>query len=183
VNVTNTIGAPGAPLTAFNLTNATLRLRATGLATNIVVAMLNAGEANTIDVTAVPALAGEMCFPLIAYSSFNGSIGNFTLGSLPAGYSGTLIANTVDKTIDLMVAPVVPTPHISEISFDGSSLVLSGEGGMPGGAYCVRASTNLALPREHWPVVLTHVFDAQGRFNLTNATDAMPGRFYLLQTP
>lgn len=184
VNLTNTIGAPGAPVTAFNLTNATLRLRVSGLTTNLVVTTMNAAAVNTFDIAALPTVTEETVFPLLAYSGFNGSVADhFTLGSLPAGYTGMLVENIASKRIDLVVTPAVP-PHIGAISVVGTNLLLSGDGGIAGWPYYVRASTNLALPWEQWPVVLTNVFDAQGGFSVTNAMNAaQPQHFYLLQLP
>jgi hypothetical protein len=184
VNLTNSIGTAQAPLTTFNLTNATVRLRVSGLTTNIVVTTLNAAATNTIEIVALPTVTSETVFPLLVYANFTGSVAShFTLGSLPTGHVGMLMENAAEKRIDLVVAPASP-PHIGAVHLIETNLVLSGAGGVPGWPFYVRASTNLALPLEQWTVLRTNVFDAQGGFVITNSrTPDAPQQFYRLQVP
>jgi len=76
----------------------------------------------------------------------------------------------------------VPTGTLLNIGLSGSSLVISGTGGIPGNAFYVLASTNLTLPLNVWQRVATNSFDSNGNFSFT--TPFVPGAiqaFYSLK--
>lgn len=79
---------------------------------------------------------------------------------------------------------VLPPPVIGQVNNTGTTLILSGAGGSPGGTYYVLSSTNLALPFNDWTVVTTNVFGTEGNFSFTNVLGSDdPGGFYLLKVP
>jgi len=79
---------------------------------------------------------------------------------------------------------LLPPPAIARAGLSGGGLAMSGGGGIPGGAYSVLASTNLALPLTQWQRVATNSFDSAGDFQFTNAVASnAPAQFFLLQAP
>jgi hypothetical protein len=186
--LTNNAGAPGAAIRTFACTNATLHLNLNGasIVTNIVAANLTANGVNTIVIDSAVNLGGTITFPLISYTSFNGSVAaNFAKGALPPGFSASLVNDSVLNRIDLVIAPsTTVTPGFGAFSLSGSNLIFSGSNGLAKGTYYVLASTNLALPLAQWTPVATNVFDSSGNFNFSNVLNPnLPGQFYLLQIP
>jgi hypothetical protein len=85
-------------------------------------------------------------------------------------------------SVDRFILSPVNPPDISAITLSGSSVALSGVGGVPGAYYCVLASTNLSLPPGQWMPIATNSFDSDGSFNFTNvACLDGPQHFYLLK--
>ncbi len=186
--LTNAAGAPGAAIDGFACTNATLHLNLNGASviTNIVAANLMAGGVNVVVIDSVVNLGGPITFPLISYSSFNGSMAaNFVKGALPAGFSGSLVDDSTRNRIDLVIAPsTLVTPRVGAFSVSGANAVFSGSNGLPNGTYHVLAATNLTLPLDQWTPVATNTFDSSGNFNFSQAMNPdAPGQFYLLQIP
>jgi len=87
--------------------------------TNLVVATLNTGGAtNTVNISSVPISAAiNDAFGLIRYASIVGSTNDFTLGTMPAGYTGHI--TNIDQTI-LLVITAVPLPK--SITWIGSPI-------------------------------------------------------------
>jgi hypothetical protein len=188
VILTNTMGAPGAPISALNLTNSALHLNlnAAPVTTNIVVGTLSAGGTTTITIDSVSNATATTTFPVIAYAAFNGSVAaNFLLAPMPAGYTASLVNNPAQGRIDLLVSIVSPpAPVFTSVSMSGAGLILGGSNGMASGSYYVLASSNLSLPLTQWTIIATDVFDANGNFSTTNPVDpAAAQQFYLLQMP
>ena len=72
-----------------------------------------------------------------------------------------------------------PAPAITSISPHGTSLVISGTGGLTGDSYTVFTTTNLALPFSQWTVVGTAGAPFNGpTFSVTNTVPAGPATFY-----
>jgi polygalacturonase len=63
------------------------------------------------------------------------------------------------------------------------SVVIAGNGGLPGSNYVVLASTNLTLPSSQWTRLATNPFDGSGNFTFTNSTTASPRTYFRLQLP
>jgi autotransporter-associated beta strand protein len=118
--LTNQLGAPGAPLMALNLSNATIHLNLIGSGgaplTNIVasnIAVMPDTTATIVfdsiaNVSSTPYVSGTLTFPLISYSGAD-PIAGLVLGALPPNYtSGSLIDNTADNRIDLQVTYTPP---------------------------------------------------------------------------
>ena len=102
--------------------------------------------------------------------------GNYTLNVVgtSAGLSHTSGVNLVVKR--------PPPPLIRGFVVSGTNLVINGGGSTPGRMYYVLASTNVALPVDLWPRIVTNNFDGGGNFQFTNALNPnAPQQFYLLQ--
>jgi parallel beta-helix repeat protein len=67
----------------------------------------------------------------------------------------------------LSFASFRPAPTIDKFTISGSNLILSGSGGIGGGAYYVLTSTNVGLPLDQWTAVATNSFDSGGNFNFS----------------
>jgi hypothetical protein len=77
-------------------------------------------------------------------------------------------------------------PGIAGLSVQGTNLVLDGTNGQSGNTYLVLTSTNLALPLSQWTPAATNVLSVSGNFSITvtnTVSEAIPQRFYILQTP
>ena len=186
LTITNRVAAPNAPLGTLGTTNSSIHVRLNGsaLTTNIVAANLNAAGVTAISVDSIANVAVTTSFPLITYSTFTGSIANFTVGSLPANFAGTLTNNAAAKRIDLIITHAPANPMISALSFSNTNLILSGTSGPAAWTYYLLASTNLSLPLSNWTAVQTGFFDGSGNFQLTNGADpSLSKRFYILQVP
>ncbi|HTQ30622.1 MAG TPA: hypothetical protein VMI53_05375, partial [Opitutaceae bacterium] len=183
------LGSASRPVTAFNLTNASLHLSLDAQAptTNIFTATLTAGGLTTLNLDALANASGTNRFSLIKYSNFNGAISNLAIGSIPSGLTASLSNNVASQTIDLLTMPLVKTsPAIvaSVYSAIDQTLTLSGTNGTPGAAYYVLGSTNLTLPLTNWTFIGSDNFDANGNFIFPiNLDPNSPRQFFLLQVP
>ena len=104
--VTNTAGTPAAPLTALNLTGGTLQLSLNGssIVSNIVATTVGTSGTTTITIGSVANVSGLTTFPLISYTGAN-PFSSLTLTPLTGGFSGTLVDNSANNRIDLLVSP------------------------------------------------------------------------------
>jgi hypothetical protein len=76
----------------------------------------------------------------------------------------------------------IQSPQISRAAMAGNHFFFNGTNGMPGAAYYVLTSTNLALPLASWSIISTNNFDGQGNFGFTNSAIAEPSRgFYAIK--
>ena len=184
--VTNQVGAPGAGIVTMATTNSAMHLSLHGsaIATNIVTTNLTASGITTISIDSVADVTTTTTFPLISYTSFNGSIANFAVGSLPANLAGSLVNNAAAKRIDLIVTHAPAAPVIGSINLLDTNLILSGTNGSPTWTYYLLTSTNISLPLSNWSAVQTGFFDGSGNFQITNGTDpTLQQQFYILQMP
>lgn len=106
------------------------------------------------------------------------------IGSMPAGYTGTINTNTPGQ-VRLMVQLVpASAPTIRSIKVSGDSVLVSGTGGASNGLYYVLAATNIGLPMGSWTRLSTNQFDAIGGFAFTAAFDRnTPQRFFRVSLP
>jgi Concanavalin A-like lectin/glucanases superfamily len=80
-------------------------------------------------------------------------------------------------------------PNFTGSGFTGSisagtgSIVLSGTGGVPGGAYVVVGSTNVATPVSNWVTIATGTFTAAGFSNSIPITTNLPEEFIKIVVP
>jgi hypothetical protein len=82
----------------------------------------------------------------------------------------------------LLLGGPLDRPRFTGITLTGSSAVLTGTGGLPGAAYYVLSSTNVARPLANWTRVLTNSFDWSGNYIVTNSLPfAGEPQFFLLQ--
>jgi len=81
-----------------------------------------------------------------------------------------------------VAASPVPQPEIAQLSFVGTSPVVSGSNGVANWPFVVLNTTNLAVPISAWKISSTNGFDSMGYFNVTNSPDPSAGQlFYLLR--
>jgi len=183
--LSNTMGTPMSGIRAVQLTNSTLGLRVDGnsAVTNVTAVNLAAGGVNQIQINSVANVTAPITFHLVSYATFDGSETNFALTALPAGYSGALINNSGNHTLDLVLAlSAAVIPRITACALPGMNFVLSGTNGLPQGNYYVLTSTNLALPLNQWLRLATNAFDDHGNFNFTfPAAAGAPQQFYLIE--
>jgi autotransporter-associated beta strand protein len=82
----------------------------------------------------------------------------------------------------LVVSAAPPTPHITGVRLNGTTLTITATNGADNGTYVLLESTNVALPLTGWIPVLTNSFDGSGDLNLStnivNPNNAQ--QFYIL---
>jgi autotransporter-associated beta strand protein len=184
--VTNTGGTPAAPLTTLNLNGGTLQLNVNGnsIVTNIVAITVNNSVATTIQIGSLANITGTVTFPLMSYTGTDPSTNNLSLATLPMGYTGSLVDDTANSSIDLsLTSSVKPTPHITDVSVSGITLTINATNGAVGGQYVLLGTTNVAKPLSQWTPMLTNNFDGSGNLNLsTNIINrAVRQQFYILK--
>jgi fibronectin-binding autotransporter adhesin len=125
-----------------------------------------------------PMLLGGDTFQL-----FSGALsGSFAATNLPALAPGlSWDASQLNVNGRLSVSGQVIPPQIGGLLVAGTTNVISGTGGMPGAAYNVLTSTNVALPLASWTVLGNGTFASDGSWIYTNrfATNAL--QFYTVQ--
>jgi LEA14-like dessication related protein len=102
--VSNSLAANAAGLFSLTMTNSTLGLTIVDTSAKALVQTLTTGgNANTIQLAAVPVFANyPVQIPLIQYATLNGAGFNFVLGSVPASAPGAFLSNNVNNSsIDL----------------------------------------------------------------------------------
>lgn len=73
--------------------------------------------------------------------------------------------------------------QLTNLAWQGTSVVLSGSYGGTNRDYKLITSTNLALPFTNWTTASTNTFPANGRFSLTNPVNPRASRqFFAVQT-
>ncbi|TAK98314.1 MAG: hypothetical protein EPO07_12185 [Verrucomicrobia bacterium] len=99
------VGTTAIPTDNLNLTNATLQLNPTAGVTNVVVTTLTTDGANTIDIGQMPSIISyPVTFRLIKYQGVIGGAGyNFTLTGLPGSFTGSLVNNSANSSVDLTI--------------------------------------------------------------------------------
>ncbi|HSU52790.1 MAG TPA: hypothetical protein VLT36_01880 [Candidatus Dormibacteraeota bacterium] len=166
-SVSGSIGTLASPINTIAVTNSTLTLAA-GAFPPVVTSNLITSGANLINVTALPPI-GSVPATNTLLQSVKPIVGafNFTLGSLPAGYSGTLQTNAAYTAVQLIInsAPFpVAGATITGFSVAGTNGILSGTNGLANSAYYVLSSTNVAAPLSTWAVIATNTFNSNGSF-------------------
>ena len=184
--VSNTIGSASTLLSAFALANSTLTLTPAVTTVAYVGTLTTGGTTNIINVPSLPSSNAPASFTLISYTNQAGTF-NIGLGSIPAGpYGSAYITNDTSASAVILVLvppPTPPTPpQIGSIKLSAGNVIITGSNGVASGNYYLLTSTNVALPLNQWPSVLTNQFDINGNFNLTNPmTPGVSRQFYLLQ--
>ena len=187
LSVANTIGAPGAPLTTLNLDGGILELEVDGFAsvTNIVATSVTTSGTTTLQINSLFGVQTGTAYPLISYTGVD-PYSSLTFAPLPAGYAGTLMDNTANDRIDLVltVAPPITSPLLTSISVSGNTLTFSATNGEDGAPYTLYGTTNLAPPVV-WKPVFTNSFSADGTVNVsTNViTTNTQSEFFKLEEP
>jgi autotransporter-associated beta strand protein len=111
---TNTVGTADVPLNSVSFTSASVHLRVNGdLATANVYGSAVSASGTTITIDSVAGVLTPRTIPLISYNPGNGDpFSGFSLAPLPAGYTGNLVDNTVNNTVDLSISPNVSIPTL-----------------------------------------------------------------------
>jgi autotransporter-associated beta strand protein len=124
-------------------------------------------------------LASGDAFALFSAGGYSGSFSTYNLPALGSGLSWDTSSLTTTGTLRVITGG--NPPHISNISYSGGNLIISGSGGTPSGNYVVLASTNVAAALNTWTRVSTNAFDGTGHFSVTNAvTPGVPRTFFRL---
>lgn len=128
--------------------------------------------------------AGDQ-FKLFNANTYNGAFSSIT--SANPNNDSTLAWDTSSLAVNgilKVVTGVLPTPHITGISLNGTTLTVTATNGADNESFVLLESTNVALPLSQWTPVLTNNYDGSGNLNLsTNVIN--PGNvqmFYLLQS-
>jgi hypothetical protein len=125
---------------------------------------------------AVTNLAGTLTtndsFKLFTASAYLGSFASVSPATPGNGLAWDLSALGTTGTLKITTGTSATPTQISNIVVQGSSIVMSGGGGSPGGTYYLRSSTNVILPVVSWDYLSTNTFDGSGNFIITNAIDS-----------
>jgi hypothetical protein len=112
--VTNTIGTATVPINTVGFTGASLHLSVDGTqATANIYGTAVSASGTTITIDSVVNVIVPKTISLISYNPINGDpFSGFSLAPLPAGYTGSLVDNTVNNTVDLSISPNVTVPTL-----------------------------------------------------------------------
>ncbi len=136
-------------------------------------------------ILAVNNLAGTVTngasFHLFSAANYQGTFASVTPATPGPGLAWDL-SGLSSGTLKVTAGAVAP-PHIGGITLAGSSVILSGSGGSPGGGYSILTSTNVALALSNWTRISSnYVFDGSGNFNVTNPASGSR-EFFRIQVP
>ncbi len=113
--VAGTIGTVATPIDNVNLSDngnndTVLKLNVNAGVPSLAATAVNIQSGSTrIDINSIVGVTGTTQIPLISYNNGNSPFAGLVLGSIPAGYSGaSLVDNTANQTIDLLVTPPAP---------------------------------------------------------------------------
>jgi hypothetical protein len=187
-SVYGSIGTVAAPINNIAITNSTLNLVVGGFPAIVTSNLTISGSANTINVSALP-LIGSVPSTNTLIQSVKPIVGafNFVLGSLPAGYAGTLQTNAAYTAVQLRIT-AAPFPStgatITGISLQsGNNVVITGTNGLANSVYYVLSATNVALPLTNWTAIATNTFNGSGGFTATIPfLSSDKQRFYVIQS-
>ncbi|HTR43621.1 MAG TPA: autotransporter-associated beta strand repeat-containing protein [Pseudomonadales bacterium] len=118
--VTNTIGAPGAPLTTLTLNGGLLQLSPVNGATNIVATTVTISARTVINIASVgTSVGGPLQIPLISYTGTDPGIGNLAVGTIPTGFSA---ASFSDNGAGLISLKITAPPLLTWVGAVGTTL-------------------------------------------------------------
>jgi autotransporter-associated beta strand protein len=141
---------------------------------------------NTVVHLQLPATITNGAYILATFNAA-GSSGAFAAtpiidnGSLAGGSATVTTANGI---VSLVTTGISVPPVFTGFLKSGTNLILAGTGGLPGGTYYVRMSTNLALaPLSLWKPVATNNYGPTGGFtNSVPINPSQPAEFFVLVT-
>jgi fibronectin-binding autotransporter adhesin len=152
------------------------QLRATSLLTY-------GGTLNVTNSNPTNAFGAGDSFQLFSAVNYAGGFTSIVPATPGTGLSWDTTLLTTSGTLKV-VSSVVNPPHIGGVTVTGSTLVLSGTGGSPGGGFSVYSSTDVSLPLNSWTSAGTGVFDGSGNCSFsTSINPATPARFFILRVP
>ena len=128
-------------------------------------------------------LAASDSFKLFTATAYQGAFSSISPATPGSGLAWDLTALT-NGVLKVMAGTGTP-PLITSVTVSGTNIFMSGTNntGTGGGTFYVRASTNVALPLIDWTPVATNVFDANGKFNVTNLVNEGPLMFFRIELP
>ena len=183
--LTNTAGAPAAPLSTVSLTGGSLGLVTVGGdLTNLVVNSLTTSGTTLINILDPFLPTGT--YTLIGYGggAIGGSgFGGFHLGTLPAGVTAHLVDTGSAVQLAVTTGTVLVPPTLIGGAMLGSGAFQLTFSGPAGETYQVLSTTNVALPRAAWTVLTNGTFGA-GVVTFVDVTATnQPRQFYLITAP
>ncbi len=141
-------------------------------------ALTNGGTLIVTNIGGTQFAAGDT-FQLFNAASYSGIFSSVQFPPLPFGLAWNTNALNSAGIISVVLTT---TPVIGAISISGSSLALSGTGGVGNANFILLGATNIAMPLTNWTSLLTNQFDTGGDFNSTNSLGTnSPQSFYRLQ--
>jgi autotransporter-associated beta strand protein len=186
--VTNNAGGTLAPTGVLTINNAlsldgsstTLMALSTAGGSAKVQGLSSVDMAGTLTVTLAGMPVGGEVFQLIQATAYNGGFWGYTLPTLPPGLSWNYGSLATDGT--LRIDGTVIRPTINNLSFSGSSLLISATNGAPWYYFDILSTTNVALPISSWTSEQTAYFDGSGNFDGSITVDpAVPQKFFTIQ--
>jgi predicted alpha-1,2-mannosidase len=146
-------------------------------------------DASSVTLIGTTILAGQS-INLAASGAASLCIGN--MGSLTRGLNGWMQdfriykyagdSNFVESVrASLIVKNSPPSPYITRVRVDATSLFISATNGLPGGSWTLLQSTNVALPLSQWQPVWTGSFDASGNLSTNIFSTTNTREFYILK--
>jgi hypothetical protein len=119
---------------------------------------------------------------LLFKTGSGGYVNNFT-GSptLPLLGPGLSWNSTLTSNGRIFVTGTLAPPAISSVSLSGTTLSVSGTGGIPNGQYVLLTSTNISEALSSWTKLATNSFTLSGAFSTSvlNATNIQ--QYFLLE--
>ncbi len=180
--ISNTAGTLAAPLSTVNLGGGWLHLNlnaGTGV-TNLIATNVTATASTTLVLDSITGATASKAYPLISYAGSDPAA-RLVLGALPAGYSGTLVDDTVNKLVSVKFNPLPPV--LNSVVAAAGSLVFSGTGSANTG-FSLRSTNDLAIPLASWPVIGTGTINGAGILNYTQSVNsAVSKAFFLFSSP
>ena len=134
------------------------------------------------------AAAFDLINPSIAETSnsftISGDLGvSFEVANFLYNTPGDTLADVGRFTFTGYTEPLT-TPLINRVTSPAGHLVVQATNGLPGSAFTLITTTNLALPLSEWSAVSTGAFDGGGvSSNSISANPAEPARFFRIQQP
>ena len=109
--VSNSVGAPGTPVTDLNLQGGTLQLNPTYGSTNIVGGTVTISAATTINIASVAtSVGGPIQISLISYTGTDPGISSLSIGTIPPGFSA---ASLTDDTLGHIYLNITAPPILT----------------------------------------------------------------------
>ena len=132
----------------------------------------------------VNTFAATNTFKLFSAASYGGAFESITPDPGQDLAGRYLAWDTSTLAVDGTLRVALRRPAITNFSLAGTTLTLSGAGGVPGADFYLLTSTNVALPLSQWLSIATNQYGGDGGFTLTTFVDPnQRQQFYSVRTP